>query len=374
MSAVPAVPSASPLFEPFTVGGLTLRNRLAMAPMTRSASPGGIPGDDVAAYYARRAAGGVGLIITEGTVIDHPAAANGPGLPRFHGEDALAGWAAVAKEVHRLGGSIVPQLWHVGADRQGDDLPHPDEPAVSPSGLLAPDRPSGRALTTAEVEGLVASFARAAADAQRIGFDGIELHGGHGYLIDQFLWHGTNQRTDRYGGSARERARFAAEVVAACRAAVGPDFPILFRFSQWKISDFTARLAQSPQELEELLAPLAAAGVDLFHCSTRRYWLPEFDGSDLNLAGWTKKITGLPTMTVGSVGLHDSEFQTAFLEGRGAEQAPLDPLVARLTAGEFDLVAVGRALLSNPDWSDKVRDGRTAELVPFDVSALAELR
>lgn len=366
-------PSVLPLFAPFRLGDLTLDNRFVMAPMTRSASPNGIPGQEVAAYYARRAAGGVGLVITEGTVVDHPASSNGTAIPRLYGEDALAGWANVVQEVHRAGGKIFPQVWHVGADRNGADAPNSEVATVSPSGLLNPGTPGGNPLTTREIDDLVAAFARAAADARRIGFDGIELHGAHGYLIDQFLWEGTNRRADGYGGGPRERARFAAEVVSACRDAVGSGFPIVFRFSQWKITDFSARLARSPQELEELLAPLVEAGVDAVHCSTRRFWLPEFEDSELGLAGWVKKVTGLPTITVGSVGLDNSEFQTLFLEGRGAANAPLDPLVERFGAGEFDLVAVGRALLCEPEWVAKVRDGRTDELNRFDPAALQSL-
>ncbi|MEU7486139.1 NADH:flavin oxidoreductase [Streptomyces sp. NPDC042319] len=368
-----AHPSVQPLFEPLALGDVTLDNRFVMAPMTRSASPGGVPGEDVAAYYARRAAGGVGLVITEGVTVDHPAASNGTAVPRFHGEDALGGWSRVVEEVHRAGGKIFPQLWHVGADRHGADLPHPDATPVSPSGLLNLQTPNGEPLTQRGIDELVAAFARAAADARRTGFDGIELHGAHGYLIDQFLWQGTNRRTDLYGGGLRKRARFAAEVVAACRDAVGSGFPIVFRLSQWKITDFSAQLAATPQELEELLAPLAEAGVDAFHCSTRRFWLPEFGDSGPGLAGWVKKVSGLPTITVGSVGLDNSEFQTALLEGKGAANAPLDPLVERFLAGEFDLVAVGRALLGDPEWVAKVREGRTDELKPFDASALQGL-
>lgn len=136
---------------------------------------------------------------------------------------------------------------------------------------------------------MIAAFAQAADDAKRIGFDGIELHGAHGYLIDQFFWGKTNRRTDRYGGDLVDRTRFAVEIVKACRRAVGPDYPIALRFSQWKSSDYTAKLAETPDELARFLAPLANAGVDIFHCSTRRCWESEFIGSDLNLAGWTKK-------------------------------------------------------------------------------------
>ncbi len=139
-------------------------------------------------------------------------------------------------------------------------------------------------MTQADIDDVVAAFAKAAADAERVGFDGVELHGAHGYLIDQFLWAGTNRRTDAYGGDPVARTRFAVEIVQAVRSAVSPGFPVVFRFSQWKADHYDARLAETPEELEAILTPLATAGVDAFHASTRRYWLPEFDGSDLNLA------------------------------------------------------------------------------------------
>jgi 2,4-dienoyl-CoA reductase-like NADH-dependent reductase (Old Yellow Enzyme family) len=149
---------------------------------------------------------------------------------------------------------------------------------------------------------------------------------------------------------------------------------VIFRFSQWKQQDFSARLASTPQELEAFLAPLGAAGVDIFHCSTRRFWEPEFDGSDLNLAGWTKKLTGKPTITVGSVGLN-ADFipkpgESTFRE---AEPASLDELLQRLQAGEFDLVAVGRALIANPDWVQLVQSDSLAKMKAFRKEDLATL-
>ena len=364
--------SVSTLFRPFRLHDLTLANRIVMAPMTRSFSPGGVPGPDVAAYYRRRAENGVGLILTEGTAIAHPAAVADAKVPRFHGEDALAGWSRVRAEVHAAGGRIMPQLWHVGMMRKPGDLPNPEAPPVGPSGIAVPAGKLSEPLTEAEIAGLIAAYAQGAADAQRLGFDGVELHGAHGYLIDQFFWKVTNQRTDRYGGDVAGRTRFAAEAVRACRRAVGPDFPILLRFSQWKIADFGARLATSPEELECFLTPLADAGVDIFHCSTRRFWEAEFAGSGLNLAGWTKKLTGKPVITVGSVGL-DNDLMTAFREGKGAGTTGLDALIGMMEREEVDLVAVGRALLADPAWAAKVRDGRDEELRPFTLDAMKVL-
>jgi len=364
--------STSPLFAPFTWGSLTLPNRIVMAPMTRNFSPGGVPGSDVAGYYARRAAHGVGLIITEGTVIDDPASADSPAVPRFHGDPALAGWARVLKAVREVGGHIVPQLWHVGSVRKRDSQANPGVPPLAPSGLGGADLVVSRPMTDAEIASVIDAYARGAADAKRLGFDGVELHGAHGYLIDQFFWETTNRRTDRYGGDAVDRTRFACEVVAACRRASGPDFPILFRFSQWKLQDFTARLVSTPDALLAFLTPLVDAGVDIFHCSTRHFWLPEFEGSHLNLAGWTKKLTGKPTITVGSVGL-DGDFVAAIIERKSTRATGVDHLIAMVEAGEVDLVAVGRALLVDPAWAEKIRGGRLADLLPFTPDALKTL-
>jgi 2,4-dienoyl-CoA reductase-like NADH-dependent reductase (Old Yellow Enzyme family) len=227
-------------------------------------------------------------------------------------------------------------------------------------------------MTEAEIAAIVDAYAQAAADAKRLGFDGVEIHGAHGYLIDQFFWERTNKRTDRYGGDMVGRTRFAVEVIEACRRAVGPEFPIFLRISQWKSALYTAKLAETPEQLAQFLAPLVDAGVDVFHCSTRRFWEPEFEGSDLNFAGWTKKLTGKPAITVGSVGL-DQEFMSLFKEGKGADNSSLDQLIERLDQNEFDLVAIGRALLVDPAWAAKIRDGRVDELVPFTADALKRL-
>jgi 2,4-dienoyl-CoA reductase-like NADH-dependent reductase (Old Yellow Enzyme family) len=360
--------SVDALFEAVAFGGATARNRIVMAPMTRSRSPGHVPNDRVVEYYRRRAAGGVGLIITEGTTVDHPAASGYPDVPAFHGDEALLGWKRVVDAVHAEGALIAPQLWHVGSIRQTGMQPDPEVPGYAPSAVVHPFL-VGRggqtpvAMTQRDIDDVVAAFGSAAGHAQQVGFDGLELHGAHGYLIDQFFWSATNQRTDGYGGDFVDRTRFAVETIAAARAAVGPDFPICLRFSQWKMGDYRHKLAASPEELERFLAPLVDAGVDIFHCSTRRFFHSEFEGSDLNLAGWTKKLTGKPTMTVGSVGL-DSDFLRSYA-GKEARRVGLDQLFERLDEHEFDFVAVGRALLADAEWPNKLRSGRENDIVAF---------
>jgi 2,4-dienoyl-CoA reductase-like NADH-dependent reductase (Old Yellow Enzyme family) len=279
----------------------------------------------------------------------------------------------VVEEVHGAGGKIAPQLWHQGMMRKTGTGHHPEAPSDGPSGLSASGKQVGPAMSEADIADTIDAFARAAGAAREIGFDAVEIHGAHGYLIDQFFWEGANKRSDAWGGDFVQRTRFAADIVKAIRARVGADYSIIFRFSQWKQQDFTARLALTPDELARFLEPLTAAGTDIFHCSTRRFWEPEFEGSTLNLAGWTKKLTGKPTITVGSVGLKGADFVQTFRTREDSEIGDLGELEARLEREEFDLVAVGRALLADPQWATKVREGRFADLAPFSASSLATL-
>ncbi|WP_165322353.1 NADH:flavin oxidoreductase [Rhizorhabdus phycosphaerae] len=359
------------LLSPFRLNKVELPNRVVMLPMTRSFSPSGVPTDDVAAYYRRRAENGVGLIITEATGVARPSSINEPDVPHFHGEAALAGWKRVVDEVHAAGGRIMPQLWHVGSKRSnlGRDWV-PPSPYESPSGLALNGEPDGDPLSEADIADIIDAFARAAADAESLGFDGVELHGGHNYLINQFFSSDLNRRTDRYGGETLlARSRFAMEILRAIRQRVTPDFPVLLRLSQWKPHDFTARLADTPDIFEQWLTALLDAGATGFDCSQRRYWEPAFPEHDneLSFAGWAKKLTGAPSILVGSVGLSGDVYET--LAGKTFKHASLDPLFARLERGEVDLVGVGRALLQDPAWLEKIRSGHV-DFPDFSTEAL----
>lgn len=364
-----AHPSVAPLFQPLTIGRMRLPNRIVMAPMTRQRSPDGVPGQDVADYYRRRAEGGVGLIITEGAYIDHAGAnafADGPDL---FGEAALAGWRRVLDAVHGAGGRIVAQLWHCGPHRR-PGMPHdPNVPGFGPVEIRGENgRLLVKAMTEEDMAEVVASYARAAVQAQSLGFDGVEIHAAHGFLLDTFLWAHSNTRTDAYGGNLEKRLSLTLEVVQAVRRAISVDFPVLLRFSQFKTSDYAARIAETPEELGRLLKPLAEAGVDAFHASTRRFGEPAFDGSSLSLAGWAHQLTGKPAIAVGSVGLHGDVGEQAGAES--SAPADLQGAVERVANGEFDLIAIGRALLSDPGWADKVRQGRFDELHGYDAAIL----
>jgi 2,4-dienoyl-CoA reductase-like NADH-dependent reductase (Old Yellow Enzyme family) len=360
------------LFNPFQLKSLQLKNRVVMAPMTRSFSPNGVPTDNVAAYYRKRAEGEVGLILSEGTVIDRPSSSNDANIPHFYGAESLAGWQKVINGVHAAGGKMGPQIWHMGIMDNHQSGWVPPVPFEGPSGLNRPGFNNGNTMTDADIADTIAAFGRAAADAKRLGFDCVEIHGAHGYLIDQFFWDATNERTDIYGGKTlAERSRFAIEVIKEVRKQVGEDFAVIIRLSQFKQADFNYKLAKTPQEMEAWLNPLADAGVDILHCSQRRFWEPEFEESDLNFAGWAKKLTGKATITVGSVGL-SSDFIGAFA-GASSEPNSLDELLHRLDRGDFDLVAVGRPLLSDPFWTKKIHEGDTGDLKGFSKEALGQL-
>ncbi|MEU4238533.1 12-oxophytodienoate reductase [Actinoplanes sp. NPDC026619] len=314
---------------PTTLGKLALSSRFVMAPMTRKRSPGGVPTAGNAAYYRRRAEGGIGLIITEGALIGHPSASHEDDVPRLTPGPAEAGWRLVTDEVHEAGGRIAAQIWHLGGERL------PIETAWTP------DKINGNGF-----DQLLMSYAESARTAVRAGFDAVEIHAAHGYLLDEFLWPRTNHRTDRFGGSARARAAFPAEVIRAVRDNIPADLPLIVRFSQFKERDHAARIADTPAELGEILGAFAEAGADVLHASQRRFWEPAFDRDPANLAGWAKRLTGLPTITVGSIGLD---------RGRLAE----------LDTQDADMIALGRVLLGNPGWARLAAAGRWDEIRPY---------
>jgi len=339
-----ATASLGALLAPTTLAGLPLTSRFAMAPMTRFRSPGGVPTAEVAAYYRRRAENGIGLIITEGVLVDHPSAGHEPAVPRMTPGPAEAGWRRVTAEVHAAGGRIAAQLWHMGSQREPVD----GIAAWTPSGVPEPGRPPVHTMSGADFDTLLRAYAAAARTAVRAGFDAVEIHAAHGYLLDDFLWPFTNRRTDRFGGTAAARAAFPAEVIRAVRAEIPASMPLIVRFSQFKERAFTARIAGTPAELAVILDAFAAAGADVLHASQRRFWEPAFAGDRRNLAGWAKHLTGLPSITVGSVGLTRD-----FLDS-----AELGDLQRRLADGDFDLVALGRVLLGNPAWVTHAAAGR----------------
>ncbi len=345
------------LFERVKISRIELRNRLAVAPMTRvSASHDGVPTSRMAAYYQDFAKGGFGLIITEGI---YPEMQFGQAYERQPGlatEAQLLGWRRVTDSVHESGGVIFAQLMHSGALSQCLDSTIAPS-SVVPRGEKMPEYggsgpfPRPRSMTHKEIQRVIESFAAAASDALCAGFDGIEIHGANGYLIDQFLTDYTNQRSDEYGGDIGKRVRFACDVITAVREKVGGDIPVGIRLSQTKVNDFEYRWPGGTRDAENIFAAICAAGVSYIHIAGEgRGWGDEIrkeDGS--SLTGVARSVTRLPVIANG--GLHDPG-----LAGRVVSE------------GHADLIAIGRGALANPDWPSRVQIGEP--LLSFDSQML----
>jgi len=362
----PAV-DTSALFQPIDINALRLSNRIVMPGMQRQWCVDGKPTERLIEYYCARARGGVPLIITESCSVDHPSATQEPSYA-WMTQATVDAWADCIARVREAGAELFIQLWHEGAvRREGGTGPLAGEPTVSPSGIRSAGRPQGRALTSGELVDVREAFARSARLARQAGARGVEVHSCHGYLLDQFLWEVTNIRDDGYGGpDFAARIRFPTEVVAAVRDAVGPDTVVSFRFSQWKQADYEAKIAKTPEELKLLMQAVERAGADVIHASTRRFFVPEWPGSDLGLAGWCKQFTTLPVIAVGSVGL-DTDIMDNFLvrEATQTGEDGIRELMRRFDNHEFDLISIGRASIGDPEWVSKIRAGQFGEIRHF---------
>ena len=357
------------IFENYKLKNITLRNRIVMAPMTRNQSPGGIPTQEVIAYYSRRAKAEVGLIITEGIEVSHKASSAYPNVPRLDSNEAKDAWKMVVEGIKSNNGAVIAQLWHCGGFRKLGMQPNPEVPGYTASGLVKPGKKVAHEMTLKDIKETIDAYASDAKICEEIGFDGVEIHGAHGYLIDNFFWSGTNIREDEYGGSIDNRSQFVSDIIKSVRENVGENFIVGLRFSQWKQHDFEAKLASNPEELKTILTSPVESGLDYLHSSMRRFWESEFEGSEENLAYWTKKITKIPTIGVGSVGL-DSDFidMTA-----PATPTSIDKAIDDITNYKYDLIAVGRALLSDHEWVLKMKEGRVNDVIPYTKDALLNL-
>jgi N-ethylmaleimide reductase len=339
------------LFEPAVAGDLQLPNRIVMAPLTRNRAPQAIPTPLMATYYAQRAS--AGLLISEATAVSHQGQGYAD-VPGLYGTEQLDGWKRVTDAVHAEGGRIVCQLWHVGRVSHVDLQPGGQAP-VAPSAIAARtktyliqdgqgsfvDTSTPRALDAAELPGIVHDFAHAALHAVKTaGFDGVEIHAANGYLIDQFLKRGSNQRTDDYGGSIANRARLLLEVTRAVVDALGGGGRVGIRLSP--VTPANDVHDPEPQALFEHvvrhLAPLGLAYVHVIEGSTGGpRELPErpFDYDALRRVYREAGGTG------------------AWMVNNGYDGAMADAAVAQ----GADLVAFGRPFIANPDLVERLRAG-----------------
>lgn len=350
------------LFDPIQVGDLHLANRIAMAPLTRNRSPHAVPGELTATYYAQRAS--AGLLITEATAISHQGQGYAD-VPGLYGTEQLDGWKRVTDAVHAAGGKIVTQLWHVGRISHAELQPEGGAP-VAPSAIQAQsktylvDRTTGtgrfvptsapRALGAEELPGIVHAYAAAARNAvQTAGFDGVEIHGANGYLLDQFLKTGANQRTDDYGGSIENRARLLLEATRAVVDAVGAG-RVGIRLSP--VTPANDIVDADPQPLFDYLArQLAPLGLAFIHV---------IEGA----TGGPRELPERPfDYAAFKAAYRHAGGRGAWIVNNGYDRALATEVVAD---GRADLVAFGKAFISNPDLVARLRDD--APLTPWDQS------
>lgn len=353
---------AHSLFDATQVGDISMANRIAMAPLTRNRSPNAVPKPITATYYAQRAT--AGLLITEATAISHQGQGYSD-VPGLYSDDQVEGWAKVTDAVHAKGGKIVCQLWHVG--RVSHHLLQPDGmPPVAPSAIAAKtktfliDHQTGagqfvptsepRALDAGEIPGIVHSFATAARNAvQSAGFDGVEIHAANGYLLDQFLKTGANERTDDYGGSIENRCRFTLEVVRAVIDAVGRG-KVGIRLSP--VTPANGIEDSDPQSLFEYLArelgPLGLAYIHVIEGAT----------------GGPREVEGRPFDYLGfKTAYRSAGGKGAWMVNNGYTRASAEEAVA---SGWADVVAFGKAFIANPDLVERLR--KNAALNPSDTA------
>ncbi len=350
------------LFDAFTAGELALANRIVMAPLTRNRSPNAVPGALTATYYAQRAS--AGLLISEATAISHQGQGYAD-VPGLYAPEQIAGWKAVTAAVHAAGGKIVAQLWHVGRVSHHSLQPDGGAP-VAPSAiraktktyLLNADGSGGfvpasepRALALDELPGIVADFRRAARAAIEAGFDGVEVHAANGYLIDQFLRAGSNQRTDAYGGSIENRARLLVEVMDAICAEIGagrtgirispvtPANDVADPDPQPLFTHVVEQLAKWPLAYVHVIEGATGAARDYQQGDT------PFDYAALRAA--YARAGG----------------RAAWMVNNGYDRALAEAAVAE---GRADLVAFGKPFISNPDLVQRLRDNAT--LNPWDTA------
>ena len=334
------------LFSPIRIGRVDLKNRIIFPPIaTNLARVSGEISDRQAFHYARRARGGAGLIIVENACIDFPASRHGATQPRIDSDEFIPGLATLARAVHDEGAKISIELTHPGlnASLKFNGGRRPVAPSPTP---LRKDGVLPKELTIEEIKELVEKYAHAALRAKRAGYDMVELQGGHGLLINQFLSPLANQRSDRYGGARENRLRFVADIVERIRELCGERFPITIRFA----ADDMVDGGITPEEGKSLAIGLEAIGIDMIQADLglcpkekRLEPMPYPQGWRAHLAKGLKEVTAVPIAAVGVI--REPEF---------AERL--------LAHNEADLVVLGRTLIADPDWPEKARTGHPEQI------------
>ncbi|PGS49944.1 alkene reductase [Bacillus sp. AFS041924] len=335
----------SKLFEPVKIGAWNLRSRTAMAPLTRCFADDqtGVVGEDVVEYYRKRAADGVGLIISEGTVIS-PRGKGYPGIPGIYSAEQINAWKKVTDAVHKEGGTMISQIWHVGRlshHELAGNMPPQAPSAIRAEGLVSRYRKPydiPEEMTIEDIKEAINQYAQAAKNAIEAGFDGVEIHAAHGYLIDQFNSDISNNRTDQYGGELPQRLTFMKEVIKAVIDAIGTERTMI-RFSAHK-ADISAYMWENPEyAIRTFIDAFKEVGATLLHPSIMQFDRVLADGKTMHQLVrkyWDGAIVGVGTL--------DPEM---------AEKAIIE--------GTIDVAAFGRPLISNPDLLHRLKNGEDIE-------------
>jgi 2,4-dienoyl-CoA reductase-like NADH-dependent reductase (Old Yellow Enzyme family) len=332
------------LLSDIQIGKLKLKNRIGVAPMTRiSASEDGQATKIMMNYYESFVQGGFGFLITEGAYPDEMYSQGYLNQSGIANEKHIDAWRKVTGAVHQAGSKIIVQLMHAGAQSQGNrykseiiapsDIPAKGEQLPFYVGEGPYKKP--KQMTKEDIQEVVHGFAEAAKRAKEAGFDGVEIHGANGYLLDEFLTDYMNERTDEYGGSTENRVRILIEVANAVREAVGTDFVVGIRISQGKVSDYHHKWAGAEKDAEIIFSSLSRAGLDYIHVTEYDATRAAFEGTELTLAALAKKFGTVPVMANGNLEDPDK-----------AEQL--------LMRGDADLITLGKGALANHDWPQRI--------------------
>jgi N-ethylmaleimide reductase len=344
------------IFSPLQIKNVTFPNRLGVAPMTRmSSTEGSIPRQDVLDFLVRRAEGGVGLVYTEAIVTDYESSQGYPGQARMLNQLQIDAWAPVVEKIRAAGAVSIMQIFHCG--RMSWPEINPVNRIIAPSALPPNQQnpltntpyPVPEAMSLFDIEHVKSGFVETAKGAMAAGFDGIEIHGAHGYLINQFLSNYSNTRNDLYGGSVENRFRFARDIIQSVRKVVPSNRLLSFRISNWGVADMDVSLFDSCDEWQQIIRLLSEQPLDALSISTYAFGDNAF-GTNKNMAQLTKEVTSLPIIICGKI--FDRKSVNAALQ-------------------HADIALSGKSLLLNPNWVEDIRSGKKLPLYESEDANIA---